>query len=181
MHTAPAKVKYVSTIVNCNLSLVFKNTQLTPVYSRNIYCWATLKERQFHGDRNGACAIAICSTSRGRTRSHRNLYSTSRGRTRRRWPAPPVIFSTRVVLRYTVFPITTCRKNISKSETLWACKLASAGRILLKQLSFGSQKAGETENNLKKRWYLNLCFYPLIQCKDGQLHVANTVTESNCV
>ena len=39
MHTAPAKVKYVSTIVNCNLSLVFKNTQLTPVYSRNIYCW----------------------------------------------------------------------------------------------------------------------------------------------
>ena len=61
MHTAPAKVKYVSTIVNCNLSLVFKNTQLTPVYSRNIYCWATLKERQFHGDRNGACAIAICT------------------------------------------------------------------------------------------------------------------------
>ena len=61
MHTAPAKVKYVSTIVNCNLSLVFKNTQLTPVYSRNIYCLATLKERQFHGDRNGACAIAICT------------------------------------------------------------------------------------------------------------------------
>ena len=57
----------------------------------------------------------------------------------------PIIHGDRISITYS----TTYQKYFPKLEVLWACKLTSTERILMKKVLFRSQKASKIGNNLK--------------------------------